>query len=144
VRQLMHRRVREWPPTGGTSACADSVPSEPALERAGRTLLEALGWHGVAMVEFKRDVKGGFVLMEINAKFWGSHDVALAAGVDFPGDMAALLEGQTLGPQPPVKAVRVSWPLGGDLLYGLARPSALPAVIRDTLSPRVSHTWRWN
>src|SRR5262249_29716611 len=25
VRQIMHRRVREWPPTGGTSACADSV-----------------------------------------------------------------------------------------------------------------------
>jgi hypothetical protein len=97
------------------------------------------------MVEFKRNAKTGvFVLMEINAKFWGSHDLALAAGVDFPGDMAALLEGERLDPQAPVKAVRFSWPLGGDLHYGFARPSALPRLLWDAVSPAVCHTWRWS
>jgi predicted ATP-grasp superfamily ATP-dependent carboligase len=142
-RRFMHRRVREWPPSGGTSAAAESVLEAPALERAGEALLDALKWHGVAMVEGKRAADGRFVLMEINAKFWGSHDLALAAGVDFPGDLVALLEGNELAPQEPYRKVRCSWPLGGDLWHGLARPLALPRVLWDGVSPNVAHTFRW-
>ncbi len=145
VRRFMHRRVREWPPSGGTSACAESVRSAPELERAGGALLDALAWHGVAMVECKQTPEGRFVLMEINAKFWGSHDLALAAGVNFPGDMVALLEGRPLvQPQPPYRQVRFSWPFGGDLWHGIAAPSHLPAVVRDALSPGVAHSLRWD
>lgn len=147
VRGFMHRRVREWPPSGGTSAAAESVPECPALERAGTALLDALGWHGVAMVEFKGDPAGRLTLVEINAKFWGSHDVALAAGVDIPSDMVALLEGRSieeLGPQPAVEHVRFSWPLGGDLWHGLFRPASLPRVLWDAVSPGVEHSFRWN
>jgi predicted ATP-grasp superfamily ATP-dependent carboligase len=143
VRGFAHRRVREWPPSGGTSACAESVVDAPGLERAAGALLDALAWHGVAMVEFKGDLASGrLALMEINAKFWGSHDLALAAGVDFPGDLAALLEGRALPPQAPYRAVRMSWPFGGDLWHGLYRPAALPRVLADALSPGVAHTWR--
>ena len=143
LRKFMHRRVREWPPSGGASSAADSVPEMPELERAGRTLLDGLRWNGVAMVEFKGEPERGTLsLMEINAKFWGSHDLALAAGVDFPGDMVARLEGRPLAPQPPYRAVRMSWPLGGDLWHGLFRPSALGAVLADALSSRVAHPWR--
>ena len=144
VRHCMHRRVREWPPTGGTSACAESLPEAPALERAGAAVLDALQWHGVAMVEFKGALTGELKLMEVNAKFWGSHDVALAAGVDFPGDLVALLEGRTLPPQPPVKPVRFAWPLGGDLWHALAAPRDLPAVLADALSPGVAKSFRWS
>ena len=144
VRHCMHRRVREWPPTGGTSACAESLPDAPALERAGTAVLDALQWHGVAMVEFKGSLSGELKLMEVNAKFWGSHDVALAAGVDFPGDLVALLEGRTLPPQPPVKPVRFAWPLGGDLWHALAAPRDLPAVLADALSPGVAKSFRWS
>jgi predicted ATP-grasp superfamily ATP-dependent carboligase len=145
VRHCMHRRVREWPPSGGTSACAESLPDSPELEWAGTTLLDALQWHGVAMVEFKgvlrrQDLK----LMEINAKFWGSHDLALAAGVDFPGDLVALLEGRELPPQAPVRRVRFAWPLGGDLWHGLFRPASLAAVLWDTVSPGVARNTRWS
>jgi len=142
-RRFMHRRVREWPPSGGTSAAAESVLEAPALERAGQALLDALQWHGVAMVEGKRAADGRFVLMEINAKFWGSHDLALAAGVDFPGDLVALLEGNELAPQEPYRKVRCSWPLGGDLWHALARPLSLPRVLWDGVSPGVAHTFRW-
>ena len=142
-RRFMHRRVREWPPSGGTSAAAESVLEAPALERAGEALLDALEWHGVAMVEGKRAPDGRFVLMEINAKFWGSHDLALAAGVDFPGDLVALLEGRELAPQGPYRKVRCSWPLGGDLWHALARPTSLPRVLWDGVSPNVAHTFRW-
>jgi len=143
VRHCMHRRVREWPPSGGTSACAESVPEAPELERAGTALLDALRWHGVAMVEFKGTLApGGLRLMEVNAKFWGSHDVALAAGVDFPGDLVALLEGRELPPQGPVRRVRFAWPLGGDLWHGLFRPRALPRVLWDAISPGVARSFR--
>lgn len=144
MRSFMHRRVREWPPSGGTSASAESLPECPPLESAGRTLLDALAWHGVAMVEFKGDPATRLALMEINAKFWGSHDIALAAGVCFPGDLVALLEGRTLPPQPAVPYVRFSWPFGGDLWHGLFHPSALPRVLWEAVSPTVAHNWRWS
>jgi predicted ATP-grasp superfamily ATP-dependent carboligase len=143
VRHCMHRRVREWPPSGGTSACAESLPEAPELERAGTALLDALKWHGVAMVEFKGSLEPGALrLMEVNAKFWGSHDLALAAGVDFPGDLVALMEGATLPPQRPVRRVRFAWPLGGDLWHGLARPAALAGVLWDAVSPGVARSFR--
>jgi predicted ATP-grasp superfamily ATP-dependent carboligase len=142
MRSFMHRRVREWPPSGGASAAAESVPDCPPLERAGTRLLDALSWNGVAMVEFKGDPAGRLSLMEINAKFWGSHDVALAGGVCFPCDMVTLLEGGQLTPQAPVRRVRFSWPLGGDLWHGLFRPQALPGVLWDAISPSVSRNFR--
>jgi predicted ATP-grasp superfamily ATP-dependent carboligase len=145
LRKFMHRRIREWPPSGGASSCADSVVEQPELERAGRALLDALHWNGVAMVEFKGEPERGTLsLMEINAKFWGSHDLALAAGVDFPGDMVARLEGRELAPQLPYRSVRMTWPFGGDLWHGLFQPSSLGAVLRDAWSSRVAHTWRSN
>ncbi len=143
-RFFMHRRVREWPPTGGASTAADSLPVAPALEAAGTKLLDTLAWHGVAMVEFKGDVNGRLALMEINAKFWGSHDAALAAGVNMPADLVTLLEGGSLPPQPPVRPMRITWPLGGDLWHGLARPAALPRVLWEACWPGVAHTVRWS
>jgi predicted ATP-grasp superfamily ATP-dependent carboligase len=143
VRHCMHARIREWPPSGGTSACAESLPEAPELERAGTALLDALRWHGVAMVEFKGTLEpGGLRLIEVNAKFWGSHDLALAAGVDFPGDLVALLEGRQPGPPSPVRRVRFAWPLGGDLWHGLFRPSSLPSVLWDSVSPAVARSFR--
>src|SRR5262249_12064836 len=109
----------------------------PPLERSGSALLDALGWHGVAMVEFKGDPARRLALIEVNAKFWGSHDLALAAGVRFPSDLVALLEGRTLPAQARARAVRYTWPLGGDLWHGLVRPASLPVVLWDAVSPWV-------
>lgn len=81
---FMHRRLRELPINGGASTCAESIYNQ-TLKEYGLRILNALNWHGVAMVEFKYDIeRQDFYLMEINAKFWGSLDLAIAAGVDFP------------------------------------------------------------
>ena len=67
----MHRRLREYPVTGGPSALAESI-YDPMLMEQGLKLLDNLQWHGVAMVEFKKDERTGrYVLMEINPKFCG-------------------------------------------------------------------------
>lgn len=79
-----HRRLREKPPTGGVSVLSESVEMNPRALSAARKILEHVGWHGVAMVEFKVSSDGTPYLMEINPRFWGSLQLAVDAGVDFP------------------------------------------------------------
>jgi predicted ATP-grasp superfamily ATP-dependent carboligase len=80
-----HRRIREKPPSGGVSVLSESVPLDPRLLEHAERLLEALKWHGVAMLEFKRDARDGVSkLLEINGRFWGSLQLAVDSGVDFP------------------------------------------------------------
>jgi len=53
-----------------------------------------MAWHGVAMVEFKVSADGTPYLMEVNARFWGSLQLAIDAGVDFPWLLYQLATGR--------------------------------------------------
>jgi predicted ATP-grasp superfamily ATP-dependent carboligase len=80
-----HRRLRERPPSGGASVLCESVAIDPTLLAQAARLLGPLGWHGVAMLEYKQDVRTGrAALIEVNGRFWGSLQLAVDAGVDFP------------------------------------------------------------
>jgi len=83
VATFQHRRVRSYTYTGGASVYRESV-HDPDLDADGRALLDALDWHGPAMVEVKRDPEGTPKLMEVNPRFWGSLALPVRAGVDFP------------------------------------------------------------
>jgi len=84
VGYFMHQRIHEFPITGGASTLAKSV-FEKDLQEIGDKLLSSLKWHGVAMVEFKRDLKDNQLkLMELNPKFWGSLELSYKAGINFP------------------------------------------------------------
>jgi predicted ATP-grasp superfamily ATP-dependent carboligase len=85
--------------------CRESIAPPPSLVIAGTRLLEALDWQGVAMVECKYDPRSDrYYVMEINPRFWGSLQLAIDAGVDFP----ALLVACALGDLPaPVTSYRV-------------------------------------
>lgn len=117
-----HRRLREKPPSGGVSVLCESVAVDPELRQQAVRLLEPLGWHGVAMMEYKQDRRTGIpVLMEVNGRFWGSLQLAVDAGVDFPFLSSEL----ALGRRPDVPAayevgVRSRWLLG-DLDHLLIR-----------------------
>jgi predicted ATP-grasp superfamily ATP-dependent carboligase len=68
----------------------ESIPLDMEVLDAGRRLLDDLDWRGVAMVEYKRDaVSGRPVFMEVNGRFWGSLQLAIDAGVDFPALLAS-------------------------------------------------------
>ncbi len=88
-----HKRLREFPVTGGASSYRESVALDDALYGYSKTLLQEMRWTGLAMVEFK--VNGSkAALMEINGRVWGSLPLAVASGVDFPLLLAKLfLEG---------------------------------------------------
>ena len=94
---FMHRRLHEVPPTGGASAMAGAF-RDPELAELGGRFFAATRWHGVAMVEFKRSRRDGrYYLIEVNPKFWGSLDLGVAAGVDFPYLLHRMLAGEDLG-----------------------------------------------
>ena len=84
--RFQHRRLREFPPTGGVSSFCASVPlDEHAVQMMkSEELLVALGWEGPAMVEYRFDsTTGTYWLMEINGRFWGSIPLAWHCGAHF-------------------------------------------------------------
>lgn len=88
---FQHRRLHESP-RGGGSAYRKSEPVSPDLLDASLRLLRPLSYTGVAMVEFRVDPRSGdWTLIEVNARFWGSLPLALAAGADFPLALYGLL-----------------------------------------------------
>ena len=102
--RFQHQRLLGLSYTGGASALRKSVHLRE-LDELGIKLLNALNWHGPAMVEFKFDSRDKkFKLMEINPRFWGSLSLAVDSGVDFPylyyqiaanGDCESVLEYRT-------------------------------------------------
>lgn len=114
VGRFCHRRLREKPPTGGVSVLCESIEMSPVALTHAEALLRELGWQGVAMVEFKVDQRDGLPkLMEINGRFWGSLQLAIDAGVDFPNILVSTLNGQTPAVAPPYRVgVRNRWLLG--------------------------------
>lgn len=144
VATFAHRRVREVPPSGGVSVCRESIALPPALAAAGTRLLSELDWEGVAMVECKHDpADDKYYVIEINPRFWGSLQLAIDAGVDFP---ALLVECALGGSPPPVTSyragIRSRWGWGEvDHVYlraklrppGTGAVSALLRALRDVV-----------
>jgi protein-tyrosine-phosphatase/predicted ATP-grasp superfamily ATP-dependent carboligase len=97
---FVHERLHEFPLTGGGSAYRRSLAATPEVLAPAVKLLDALRWHGVAMVEFKRTPDGRLVLMEINPRLWGSLALGIDCGVDFPAGLLALARADALPPQP--------------------------------------------
>ena len=81
---FVHKRIREYPITGGPSTFRESIRHHE-MENIAISLLKHFNWHGLAMVEFKLDKRTNKpVLIEVNPRFWGSINQAIASGVDFP------------------------------------------------------------
>jgi len=97
---FQHERVHE-PLLGGGSSYRKSVPLHQGMLDASKTLVKAMNYTGVAMIEYKHNLATGrWVFIEINARFWGSLPLPVAAGVDFPWYLFQLLvEGKRTFPQ---------------------------------------------
>lgn len=130
---FQHRRLHEVPLTGGGSSLRVSDPIVPALLEASRRLVRALGWHGVAMVEFKHEPRSGaFRLMEINGRFWGSLPLAIAAGADFPAMLHELMTTGEVRERPPARTGVLCRHLARDLdwVEHVLRKAAPPQLVR--------------
>ncbi|MCP4671238.1 MAG: ATP-grasp domain-containing protein [Desulfobacula sp.] len=81
---FQHRRVNE-PTEGGGSSYRKSVPLDKRLLNQVERLAKGARLSGVSMFEFKINLKTNEnILVEVNARFWGSLPLAVGSGVDFP------------------------------------------------------------
>jgi protein-tyrosine-phosphatase/predicted ATP-grasp superfamily ATP-dependent carboligase len=87
---FQHERVHE-PIGGGGSSYRRSVPLQIELLDATRKMMEELRYTGVAMAEYKVNPSGDWILIEINARLWGSLPLSLAAGMNFTNHLAEMM-----------------------------------------------------
>lgn len=81
---FQHLRVNE-PPDGGGSSYRKSVPINRKMLRLVEKLAIETSLTGVSMFEFKVNPETQeCILVEVNARFWGSLPLAIGAGIDFP------------------------------------------------------------
>ncbi len=152
-----HERLRDVRPSGSGSSLRRSIPLDPRLHAPAARLLAAMAWHGPVMVEFRDDGAGEPCLIEVNGRFWGSLELAVASGVDFPALWVALLRGERVAATTAYETgVTVRWAWGDvkRLLYVVAGappgcPEPYPSVLqglREVLGPQPagtrSETWR--
>jgi len=79
-----HKRLREKPPSGGVSVLSESIETRYETIEIAKKILTPIKWNGVAMVEFKVSKDNKPYLMEVNGRFWGSLQLAIDSGIDFP------------------------------------------------------------
>ncbi|MEO0413148.1 MAG: ATP-grasp domain-containing protein [Pseudomonadota bacterium] len=106
LQAFQHQRVHE-PETGGGSSYRKSAPLHPVMMDDVEKMARATNLTGLAMFEFRhnRDT-GAHILLEVNARLWGSVPLAIASGIDFPALYYKLLvegdRGQRLDYKVPV------------------------------------------
>jgi predicted ATP-grasp superfamily ATP-dependent carboligase len=115
VAQSMQVASRVWPPGAGASCRAVSVPIDPELAERAAALLAALGWFGLAELQFLVPADGIARLIDLNGRFYGSLALAVRAGANLPAVWAALATGRLDVPGKPVEpmtaaaGVRYCW-----------------------------------
>lgn len=84
ITHFTHRRLREKITTGGTSTLREAA-THVAIEDAARRIFDHIGWHGLAMCEFKVcPDTGKYWFIEVNPRLWGSIPLAISSGREFP------------------------------------------------------------
>jgi D-aspartate ligase len=105
---LSVKRTRQLPRDFGRSSSFVEAVEVPELRKLASQLLRVIHYTGLAEVEFMWDVKRArFNLLEVNARLWAWHSLAVAAGIDLPYIAFA----DALGQNPTVGAMRqgVKW-----------------------------------
>ena len=111
--EFAHERLRDYRPTGSGSVLRRSAAVNPQLRELSLRLLSKIGAHGVAMVEFRVDRRTNEpYLMEINGRFWGSLQLAIDAGVNFPELLVDLALGRRLRKPAYQENVVLRWWIG--------------------------------
>lgn len=130
-----YRRLRQYPVSGGPSTLRESIDGAEIKEIAV-SLLKDLGWKGPAMVEFRLDPRDSKPrLLEINPRLWGSLNLAVESGVDFPyllHQMAVTGDCDTaFGYR---RGVKCRWLIPGDIMHLFTNPARL-ATLRKFFEP---------
>ncbi|WP_374323234.1 ATP-grasp domain-containing protein [Streptomyces sp. AP-93] len=119
------RKELSWPVRTGLTAVGRWLP-DPAVEEAGLTLAERLGYQGILDLDFRRDERGVFRLVDFNPRPGAQFRLFTdAGGLDVVQAMYLDLTGQ-----------RVPEPSGGPGRVFVAENYALLAAVRGRSLPR--------
>ena len=123
LQTFCYRRLREFPISGGPSTLRESMHA-PYLRQLAIRLLSEMKWYGIAMVEFKVDIRDNCPkLMEVNPRFWGSLQLAISTGIDFPSLFYDMAMGNPQKEDRSYRSgVKCRWFLPGDILHFLLNP----------------------
>ncbi len=151
---LCHRRVREYPVSGGPSSCCVRV-DRPDLEAFAARLVSETGYTGLAMFEFKEGVDGQPRLLEVNPRVWGTFPLTRASKSGIPllwhtlswnrGNPDRALP---LPEMSPFRSCKMQFG-PSDLMAGLGylkegRPDRTLGALADFLNPAVKDgLWEW-
>jgi predicted ATP-grasp superfamily ATP-dependent carboligase len=151
---FQHRRIREYPVSGGVSTCCQSVELDPRLRDWSIALLREMQWDGVAMVEFRQDpATGRAVLMEVNGRLWGSIPLAVHARCDFPYELfRTSLPGATLQAPPPYQvglqcrflAAETKWLKAAVLHSPIPAWKAIAQYLSGFRPDMTYYVWAWD
>ena len=151
-----HVEYRTTPALGGASVVRESVPVAPDVRETSLRLARAMGIEGPCGVEFRRDAKGGPLLMEVNARMAGTVETAVRCGVDLPSMVWRWASGLSVEDVATYRTgLRMRW-LRGDMRWlrdnhhrvgrpdSLSRRRALQTFVTDFLRVRHYDCMSWS
>ena len=152
---LCHRRVREYPVSGGPSSCCVRV-DRPDLEEFAARMVQKTGYTGLAMFEFKEGEDGQPRLLEVNPRVWGTFPLTRAAKSGLPLLWCTLSwnrgnpeqDPRPLPPPPPFRPCKMQFG-ASDLMSAAGylkggKPGRALGALADLLNPAVRDgVWEW-
>ena len=115
--------LRQFPVNGGPGTLYKTI-SYPELKEISADFLREIDWYGIACVEYITDPRtGNPKFMEINPRFWGTLNLSLQVGVNFPYLLAQLaLDKEIDSVHNSAEDEYCQWLLPGDFLNFIFNP----------------------
>jgi predicted ATP-grasp superfamily ATP-dependent carboligase len=128
VARIMARRSRQHPMDFGQATTFAETVQIPELEDMGKKFLAKINYYGLAEVEFMYDTRDKqYKFLEVNARVWGWHTLAIGAGINMPYLLFQDMTGQPL-------QIPSSW---NDMKW-LRLITDMPTVMSEVLKGRMS------
>ncbi|MDA1237088.1 MAG: ATP-grasp domain-containing protein [Acidobacteria bacterium] len=140
-----YRVLRQHPARYGPAVAAETIADE-VLEHRIEHLLASIEYSGVANLDLRREKETGeLYLVDFNARFGGTTEIALEAGVDVVSMLYDLVTGETPQSRPRMRAgVEFSWAFYGEI-HHLAEQGSVRKALAWAARLRQSRTngsWR--
>jgi predicted ATP-grasp superfamily ATP-dependent carboligase len=133
IQAFQHRRLREG--FGGSSSYRISEGLHEGMLEDCKKICAHMKHTGVCMFEFRfNDKTGEWILLETNARFWGSMGLAVHLGMDYPNALHALMvEGREVPAPNYANGVRSrNFMLDGiNILRAFKRSKSVSSLARD-------------
>jgi predicted ATP-grasp superfamily ATP-dependent carboligase len=148
VRALLTQKRLKTSSLKGGGGIMNVTTHIPVLKDYATRLMGEIGYHGVAQLEFKHDTRDEeYKLLEINAKFWGTLGLSIAAGINFPFLAALMALNQPFKDQFDYKEGLIyRWRFPNEVLRWARERNAGVKLRSLIASPRgeIVTDWRWN